>query len=174
VARRFGADVAVLLGDALLAHAVYMAAQFPSAEICRVVLTHAQVCAGEIAQTLRRGDPAITTGRLSPDYRIKKRRNYSGYRAFSEVGWPDRRRLRRGSGCLWPVDLALAYQIYDDLVDFFGEEKRIGKTLGTDLSEARSRCDTRLAEQTAGGREGRADGEDPPAARPSLEGRRAL
>jgi len=30
--------------------------------------------------------------------------------------------------------LGIAYQIYDDLVDFVGEEVRIGKTLGTDLA----------------------------------------
>ena len=30
--------------------------------------------------------------------------------------------------------LGIAYQIYDDLVDFIGEEKKIGKTLGTDLA----------------------------------------
>ena len=29
--------------------------------------------------------------------------------------------------------LGNAYQIYDDLADFFGDEMRIGKTLGTDL-----------------------------------------
>jgi len=28
----------------------------------------------------------------------------------------------------------MAYQMYDDLADFFGEERRIGKTLGTDLA----------------------------------------
>jgi octaprenyl-diphosphate synthase len=33
--------------------------------------------------------------------------------------------------------LGIAYQIYDDLVDFFGEEKRIGKTLGTDLASGK-------------------------------------
>jgi octaprenyl-diphosphate synthase len=30
--------------------------------------------------------------------------------------------------------LGIAYQIYDDLVDFLGEEQQIGKTLGTDLA----------------------------------------
>jgi octaprenyl-diphosphate synthase len=30
--------------------------------------------------------------------------------------------------------LGIAYQIYDDLADFVGEEQRIGKTLGTDLA----------------------------------------
>jgi octaprenyl-diphosphate synthase len=33
--------------------------------------------------------------------------------------------------------LGIGYQIYDDLVDFFGEEKRIGKTLGTDLASGK-------------------------------------
>ena len=33
--------------------------------------------------------------------------------------------------------LGAAYQIYDDLVDFFGEETRLGKTLGTDLASGK-------------------------------------
>jgi octaprenyl-diphosphate synthase len=33
--------------------------------------------------------------------------------------------------------LGIAYQIYDDLVDFFGEEAKIGKTLGTDLDSGK-------------------------------------
>jgi octaprenyl-diphosphate synthase len=33
--------------------------------------------------------------------------------------------------------LGIAYQIFDDLVDFFGEEQRIGKTLGTDLASGK-------------------------------------
>jgi octaprenyl-diphosphate synthase len=33
--------------------------------------------------------------------------------------------------------LGIAYQIYDDLADYFGEEQRIGKTLGTDLASGK-------------------------------------
>ena len=33
--------------------------------------------------------------------------------------------------------LGIAYQIYDDLTDFFGDEKKIGKTLGTDLASGK-------------------------------------
>jgi octaprenyl-diphosphate synthase len=33
--------------------------------------------------------------------------------------------------------LRQAYQIYDDLADFFGREQRIGKTLGTDLASGK-------------------------------------
>ena len=33
--------------------------------------------------------------------------------------------------------LGIAYQIYDDLADFFGQESKIGKTLGTDLGSGK-------------------------------------
>jgi octaprenyl-diphosphate synthase len=33
--------------------------------------------------------------------------------------------------------LGIAYQIYDDLADYFGSEARIGKTLGTDLASGK-------------------------------------
>jgi octaprenyl-diphosphate synthase len=134
VARRYGADVAVLLGDALLAHAVYMAAQFPSTEICRVVSDATRkVCAGEIAQTLRRGDPAISMAdyrriiglKTAELFRLSCRLG-SGLAGF-EDGFVE-------AAAAFGQRLGSAYQIYDDLVDFFGEEKRIGKTLGTDLS----------------------------------------
>ena len=134
VVRRYGADVAVLLGDALLAHAVHIAAQFPSAEICRIVSDATRrVCAGEIAQTLRRGDPAVTLA----DYRriigLKTGELFRlscllGSRlAGFEDGFVE-------AASAFGQRLGSAYQMYDDLADFFGEEKRIGKTLGTDLS----------------------------------------
>jgi octaprenyl-diphosphate synthase len=133
-ARRYGADVAVLLGDALLAHAVHVAAQFPSTEICRVVSgATRKVCAGEIAQTLRRGDPGITLA----DYRriigLKTAELFrlscflGGRLAGFEDGYVE-------AASAFGLRLGSAYQMYDDLADFYGEEKRIGKTLGTDLS----------------------------------------
>ena len=33
--------------------------------------------------------------------------------------------------------LGIAYQIYDDLADYFGEERKVGKTLGTDLASGK-------------------------------------
>jgi len=134
VAKRFGGDVAVLLGDALLAHAVHVAAQFPSTEICRVVSDATRkVCAGEIAQTLRRGDPAIT---LADYRRIIALKTAELFRLScllgSRLAGFDDGFVEAAAG--FGLRLGSAYQIYDDLADFFGEEKRIGKTLGTDLS----------------------------------------
>ena len=133
-ARRYGSDAAVLLGDALLAHAVCVAAQFPSTEICRVVSDATRrVCAGEIVQTLRKGDTAIT---LADYRRIIDLKTAELFRISCLLG----SRLAAfddgfvEAATAFGRHLGVAYQMYDDLADFFGEEKRIGKTLGTDLA----------------------------------------
>lgn len=132
--RRFGSDAAVLLGDALLAHAVNLAAQFPSNEVCRVVSgATRRVCAGEIAQTLRRGDVSVT---LDDYRRIVDLKTAELFRVSCLLG----SRLAGfdaefvEAAAAFGRHLGIAYQIYDDLADFFGEERRIGKTLGTDLA----------------------------------------
>lgn len=136
-AREYGATAAVLLGDALFAHALHLATQFPTNEICASVSESTRrVCAGEIVQTLRRGSTNITRA----DYqRIVDLKTAELFRVSCFLG-------ARLAG--FPADfveaashfgrhLGIAYQIYDDLVDFFGEEKRIGKTLGTDLASGK-------------------------------------
>ena len=133
-ARRYGSDAAVLLGDALLAHAVHLAAQFPTPEICRIVSDATRrVCSGEITQTLRRGDTAVT---LADYRRIIDLKTAELFRVSCLLG----SRLAGFDGgfveaaAAFGRRLGMAYQMYDDLADFFGEERRIGKTLGTDLA----------------------------------------
>lgn len=131
--RQYGPEAAVLLGDALFAHALYLAAQFPTAEVCYAVSDSTRkVCAGEIVQTLRRG----TTNISREDYfRVIDLKTAELFRVSCFLGG------KLGGFSAEFVDavsrfgrhLGIAYQIYDDLADFFGEEKRIGKTLGTDL-----------------------------------------
>src|SRR5580658_7984644 len=57
LAANWGNEVSVLLGDCLFAHALKLAASFPTPEICRAVAAATNtVCAGEILQTCSRGD----------------------------------------------------------------------------------------------------------------------
>jgi octaprenyl-diphosphate synthase len=133
-ARRYGSDAAVLLGDALLAHAVHLAAQFPSTDVCQIVSAATRrVCAGEIAQTLRRGDTSIT---LADYRRVIDLKTAELFRVScllgSRLAGLDGGYVEAATG--FGRRLGIAYQMYDDLADFFGEEKRIGKTLGTDLA----------------------------------------
>ena len=136
-AREYGATAAVLLGDALFAHALNLATQFPTTEICSAVSESTRrVCAGEIVQTLRRGSTNVTRA----DYqRIIDLKTAELFRVSCLLGAklagfaPDYVDAVSRFG----RHLGIAYQIYDDLADFFGEEKRIGKTLGTDLASGK-------------------------------------
>src|SRR6185369_9811738 len=111
--------------------------QFPTTEICAAVSDSTRkVCAGEIVQTLRRGSTSIT---LADYQRIVDLKTAELFRvscflgtrlAGFEAGYVD-------AASRFGRHLGIAYQIYDDLVDFFGDETRIGKTLGTDLASGK-------------------------------------
>ncbi len=135
--RAYGPAAAVLLGDALFAHALHLATQFPTNEVCAAVSESTRrVCAGEIVQTLRRGTTEVSRA----DYqRIIDLKTAELFRVSCHLG---ARLAEYDAGFVAAVGrfgrhLGLAYQIYDDLVDFFGEERRVGKTLGTDLASGK-------------------------------------
>lgn len=132
--KKYGPDAAVLLGDALFSQALHVASQFPTTEVCRLVSASTRrVCSGEIMQTLRRRDTNVSLAdyRRMIDLKTAELFRVSCYLGASLAAQAD--------GFAHAADrfghhLGIAYQIYDDLVDFLGEEKQIGKTLGTDLA----------------------------------------
>ena len=131
--REYGPEAAVLLGDALFAHALHLATHFPTTEVCAAVSESTRrVCAGEIVQTLRRGSAEVTPA----DYhRIIDLKTAELFRVSCRLG---SRLAGYEKAYVEAADrfgrhLGIAYQIYDDLADFFGREDKIGKTLGTDL-----------------------------------------
>jgi octaprenyl-diphosphate synthase len=133
-AREFGGDAAVLLGDALFSQALHIASQFPTTDVCRMVSESTRkVCSGEIAQTLRRRDLNVTLEeyRRIIDLKTAELFRVSCYLGASLGGY-DAAFARAADR--FGRHLGIAYQIYDDLVDFLGEERQIGKTLGTDLA----------------------------------------
>jgi octaprenyl-diphosphate synthase len=135
--REFGPTAAVLLGDALFAHALHLAAEFPSTEVCAAVSESTRrVCAGEIVQSLRRRSVDLT---LADYQRIIDLKTAELFRVSCFLG---ARLSGSESGYVSASDrfgrhLGIAYQIYDDLADFFGQEEKIGKTLGTDLASGK-------------------------------------
>jgi len=136
-ARVYGASAAVLIGDALFAHALHLAAQFPTTEVCLAVSASTRrVCAGETVQTLRRGATDIARA----DYdRIIDLKTAELFRVSCQLG----SRLAGyeagfvEAAATFGRHLGIAYQLYDDLADFYGQEQRIGKTLGTDLASGK-------------------------------------
>lgn len=136
-AKAFGSAAAVLLGDALFAHALNLATRFPTNEVCSAVSESTRrVVSGEIVQTLRRGSINIT---LADYHRIIDLKTAELFRVSCYLG---ARLAGSADGYIAAAaqfgrHLGIAYQIYDDLADYFGQEIRIGKTLGTDLASGK-------------------------------------
>ena len=136
-AKKYGASAAVLIGDVLFSHALKLAADFETTEVCRVVAqATARVCAGEIAQTYQRG--AVNHDR-DFYFRVIRLKTAELFEAACLLG---ARVAGYGSGfCdaagVYGRRLGIAYQLFDDLVELYAEEEMIGKTLGTDLEKGK-------------------------------------
>lgn len=137
LAANWGNHVSVLLGDCLFAHALKLAASFPTTEVCRAVSAATKtVCSGEILQTLRRGKLAPSRADY---YNVLEMKTAELFALSCELGaWmsgasPSERAALRNYG----LKLGTAYQIYDDCLDLFGTEAAAGKSLGTDLASGK-------------------------------------
>jgi octaprenyl-diphosphate synthase len=131
----WGNETAVLLGDFLFTHAFHLAASLESTRACRWI-GHAtnRVCEGEMQQVHHRGDLdldeaayfAIIEGKTAELTAVSCRLGaaYAGA-PESTVAALDR----------YGRDLGIAFQIADDVLDLWGEERVTGKSLGTDLEK---------------------------------------
>ncbi len=134
---KWGNALSVLLGDTLFSHAMTLATDFNSIDICRKVGNSVrEVCQGEMIQTQRRFDLSLS----KEDYfRIIEMKtgvlfaaatglagNLSGVDAATEAKLYS-----------YGMKLGTAYQIYDDCLDLVGAEEVVGKTLRTDLAKGK-------------------------------------
>lgn len=131
----WGNEAAVLMGDYMFTHAFHLAASLDTTLACRWI-GHATnlVCEGEMQQVGNRGNFdldeeayfSIIRGKTAELTAVCCRlgAHYAGaseatVRAMDEYG----------------RDLGIAFQIADDVLDLWGEERATGKSLGTDLEK---------------------------------------
>lgn len=137
LAANWGNQISVLVGDCLFAHALKLAAAFPTPEVCRTVSSATKtVCSGEILQTTRQG--RFDTSRVEY-FRILRMKTAELFALSCDLGAglsgarvEDRTALRD-----FGLALGTAYQVYDDCLDIFGSEALAGKSLGTDLASGK-------------------------------------
>ncbi|MEO0040543.1 MAG: hypothetical protein RIS38_1491 [Verrucomicrobiota bacterium] len=132
-----GAHAAVLFGDALFAHALVLAADHPTPELCRIVARASrEVCSGEVCQTFSRGRDALS---LEDYYRHIRLKTAELFEAACQVGalMAGRPPEHVAACSLFGRHLGIAYQIYDDLVDLLQDDAKAGKTLGTDAASGK-------------------------------------
>ncbi len=136
-AKKFGASAAVLIGDVLFSHALKLAADFKTTEVCRVVAqATARVCAGEIAQTYQRGEVNYDRPFYFRVIRLKTAELFEAACLLgAQVAGYDPAFCRAVGS--FGSQLGIAYQLFDDLADLYADEAAIGKTLGTDLEKGK-------------------------------------
>ncbi|MCF7668988.1 MAG: polyprenyl synthetase family protein [Verrucomicrobia bacterium] len=137
LASHSGNSISVLVGDCLFAHALELAAGFPTPDICRAVSKSTKtVCSGEILQTLETYPHELN---LPEYFRILDMKTAELFALSCELGaWLNNGdkhsvELMRCFG----RNLGIAYQVYDDCIDLFGSEDEAGKSLGTDLTHGK-------------------------------------
>src|SRR5205823_6308748 len=124
-----------LLGDYLFTHAFHLAASLDSTLACRLIgRATNKVCEGEMQQVHHRGNLDLNEASYFPIIEGKTAEltavscrlgaHYSGADdAVSDA-------LDR-----YGRNLGIAFQIADDVLDIWGEERVTGKSLGTDLEK---------------------------------------
>ncbi len=134
---RWGNNVSVLLGDCLFARALHLTATHTNTDICcRVSGAANTVCAGEILQNQRSFDPNLSREQY---LEIIDMKTGALFAVSCELG-----ALLNGATASvvkqmrdFGSQLGIAYQIYDDCVDIFGQEGQAGKSLGTDMKKGK-------------------------------------
>lgn len=133
----WGNELAVLLGDTLLAQAMVMGADIGDSHfIRRMALAVRDLCEGEVEQSTRLWDIDMTRA----DYYELIRKKTATLFAMA----------MSGAGFLQGLDeemisqlnrmgtlLGISYQIYDDCLDLTGTDAAAGKTLGTDAEKGK-------------------------------------
>jgi octaprenyl-diphosphate synthase len=137
MAANWGNSISILFGDCLFAHALELAARFPTPEVCRAVAAATKrVCSGEVVQSQLRGDFGLTREKYFKIIEMKTAELFAlscDLSALLSGASMEKRSALRNFG----LSLGIAYQIYDDCLDLFGSEVAAGKSLGTDLAQGK-------------------------------------
>ncbi|GAB6184759.1 polyprenyl synthetase family protein [Thermopirellula anaerolimosa] len=130
---RWDNEASVLLGDYLLARAICLAGSLDTMDACREIAKASHhMCHGELRQIATRGHYELGEDEY---LNIISEKTASLYAACGRLGAryagadPDvcERFARFG------INLGIAFQIVDDILDIWGDEGKMGKSLGTDL-----------------------------------------
>ena len=130
---KFGVNNAILLGDSLFSYALELSTKFKDNSVCKIVSRATRkTCSGEIAQNSSIGKFGTTINEYEQIISDKTGHLFgascqiggilSGADSFDLVNL-------ESAG----ISLGISYQIFDDIIDAFGNEATSGKSLGTDF-----------------------------------------
>ena len=134
---RWGNDITVLLGDYLYIKSMALALTQDSLEIIRLLCdVTLKMIEGEIYQLTKQGDVDISE---EEHYEIIRRKTAFLFSGCAEIGGllggctAEQATALREYG----LELGMAFQIVDDLLDYTADQEALGKPIGGDLREGK-------------------------------------
>jgi octaprenyl-diphosphate synthase len=134
---RWGNDITVLLGDYLYIKSMALALTHDTLEIVRVLCdVTLKMIEGELYQLTKNGDADITE---EEHFDIIRRKTAYLFGGCAQIGGmlgkvtSEREQALREYG----FNLGVTFQLVDDLLDFTGDARAVGKPVGGDLREGK-------------------------------------
>ena len=134
---RWGNDITVLLGDYLYIKSMALALTHDTLDIVRLLCdVTLRMIEGELYQLTKNGDAAISE---EEHFDIIRRKTAYLFGGCAEIGGmlgkvgPEKEAALREYG----FNLGVTFQLVDDLLDFTGDARAVGKPVGGDLREGK-------------------------------------
>src|SRR5687767_13842102 len=134
---RWGNHVTVLFGDFLYLKSMSLALTQDSLDIIRLLCdVTLRIVEGEIYQLTKNGVVELSE---EEHFDIVRRKTAFLFAGSAKIGGMLGPTTREQQDALWDygVNIGMAFQIVDDLLDFTGEEETLGKPVGGDLREGK-------------------------------------
>ena len=133
----WGNQAVILVGDFLLAKALSLAVTTNKLKVLKVLSdTTTQMAEGEILQLLYTGNLELTEAQY---FEVITRKTAILMSAACQIGaiLGDAAEVQEEALTLMGLNLGITFQLVDDILDFVGTEKELGKQVGADLKEGR-------------------------------------
>jgi octaprenyl-diphosphate synthase len=134
---RYGNHITVLFGDFLYLKSMSLALSHDALDIVRLLCdVTLRIVEGEIYQLTKHGVVDLSE---EEHFDIVRRKTALLFAGSAKIGGMLGPTTREQQEALWDygVNIGMAFQIVDDLLDFTGEQEALGKPVGGDLREGK-------------------------------------
>ena len=134
---RYGNHITVLFGDFLYLKSMSLALSHDALDIVRLLCdVTLRIVEGEIYQLTKTGAVDLTE---EEHFDIVRRKTALLFAGCAKIGGMLGTATREQQEALWDygLNIGMAFQIVDDLLDFTGEQQAMGKPVGGDLREGK-------------------------------------
>ena len=134
---RWGNDITVLLGDYLYIKSMALALTYDTLDIVRLLCdVTLRMIEGELFQLTKNGDADITE---EQHFDIIRRKTAYLFGGCAQIGGLLGKVTKEREEALqqYGFNLGIAFQLVDDLLDFTGDARALGKPIGADLREGK-------------------------------------